>query len=217
MQVWTRVRELKPQMLRGHYKKNVISGPSNPISKKYLWTKNTGLFFKIILHLELKFKNTQERHPTQKLTLSPLIPSLNPMDFVPLHPFSANIPQILVDPDAWRTYSMFYSQRFYLSDSLHYNISSLKARTISYSSLNPGQCLTNSKQYCMNEFLAQGWSDFVLHISSAINNTQLCWEWFRAGSEFIEKSVKIAWWGCGRMRARYFPTLSWISLNCLRN
>ena len=32
---------------------------------------------------------------------------------------------------------MFYSQRFYLSDSLHYNISSLKARTISYSSLNP--------------------------------------------------------------------------------
>lgn len=118
-------------------KKNVISGHSNPISKKYLWTKNTGLFFKIILHLELKFKNTQERHPTQKLTLSPLIPSLNPMDFVPLHPFSANIPQILVDPDAWRTYSMFYSQRFYLSDSLHYNISSLKARTISYSSLNP--------------------------------------------------------------------------------
>ena len=48
---------LKPHMLRGHLKKkNVISWPGNTISKKYLWTKNTGLeSFKIVLPLELKF------------------------------------------------------------------------------------------------------------------------------------------------------------------
>lgn len=44
--------------------------------------------------------------------------------------------------------------------------------------------LSNS---CMNEFLAQRWSDFVLYISSAISNSRLCWGWFRADLSSGEK------------------------------